>query len=605
MKVRASAPLALLAILSGACTMAATDEIYFGQVDPPEGQQLRYVTGSEPESLDPQVGTGQPEARIYTALFDGLTDYHPRTGEVVPGLADRWDVREGNTDFVFHLRPQARWSDGSPITAHDFVYTMRRGLEPAFASRNAYMAYEILHAQAYNEGALFVRDPDTGVFVTEPGTSLRLVVPGDEEVRETELTQGLRALLEGKDLVPVRAEDIGVEALDDHTVRIRTRQAVPFLPALMAHQFFRIVPRRAIEQHGEAWTRPGNLIASGPYVLDTWKPYDRIIVGRNPHYWDAAIVRLDRITFYALEDATTMMNLYRAGELDATFNHTVPIPWHDRVRGLKDYMDAPEAAVEYYLFNVTRPPMDDRRVRRAFNMAIDKESLAHFKRTAMPLTAFVPEGIFPDYPQPQGDQFDVERARALLAEAGFRDAGGRYDPSLFPVAEVEITYNTSENNRQVAEFIQAQLRQNLGIIVPLKNMEFRTFLPVRNRREYNGLARGGWVGDYMDPFTFLDLFSTPEGNNGTGWFDPKYAQMLRDANREPDPQKRFAMLAEAEAYLLDAQPIIPLLTAATNWMKKPYVMGMYPNPITIHPWKYVYIEHDEAKWGEEGSLHDR
>jgi oligopeptide transport system substrate-binding protein len=331
-------------------------------------------------------------------------------------------------------------------------------------------------------------------------------------------------------------------------------------------------------------------------MLDTWRPYDRIVVVRNPRYWDAARVRLERITFYPLEEYTTMMNLYKAGEVDATFNHTVPLAWHDRISRLSDYMDAPEAAIEYYMFNITRPPMSDLRVRRAFNAAVDKEALAHFKRTAKPLTGFVPEGIFPGYPHPRGDRFDVERARALLAEAGYRDASGQYDPSRFPAREVEVTYNTSESNRQVAEFLQAQWRQHLGITVSLRNMEFRTFLGMRTRREYLGIARGGWVGDYMDPITFLDLFSTPDGNNGTGWFEPKYVDLLRAANRESDARKRYEMLARAEAYLLEVQPVVPLVTQATNWIKKPYVKGMYANPLTIHPWKYVYIEHDPTKW---------
>jgi len=159
-----------------------------------------------------------------------------------------------------------------------------------------------------------------------------------------------------------------------------------------------------------------------------------------------------------------------------------------------------------------------------------------------------------------------------------------------------VLYNTLESNKVVAEFMQAQWRQNLGITVPLRNMEFRTFVKVRNQREYRGMARGGWVGDYLDPVTFLDLFSTPNGNNGTGWFIPEYAQMLKEANRETDPRKRFALLARAEKYLLDAQPVLPLFTPGTNWLKKPYVQGMYANPITIHPWKYVYIEHDPSRW---------
>jgi oligopeptide transport system substrate-binding protein len=594
-RVHLSGTCALILTLS-ACTAGSTHERYFGKVAPPPGQTLRYITGSEPESLDPQIGNGQPEGRIYVALYEGLTDYDPKTGEAVPGLAERWEVSEGNTSFVFHLRPSARWSDGGPITAHDFVYTVRRGLTPALASRSAYMAYEIQYAQAYNEGAAFARDPRSGTFVTLPADpSRRVVVPSDPRAR-AQLTPDVEARLTGTTLVPVRPEDVGVEALDDHTVRIRTARPVPYLPGVLAHQFFRFIPRHAIEQFGDRWTQPGRLVASGPFTLAEWKPYDRIVIRRNPMYWDAATVKLESITFYAIEELTTMLNLYKAGEVDALSNHSVPIAWFDRINGLADYMNRPEIFTEYYQFNVERAPMNDRRVRRAFNLAIDKRALARFKRTAQPLTGFVPEGILPGYPHPKGDDFDVARARALLAEAGYRDAQAAYDPSKFPIADVELTYNTNESNRQVAEFLQAQWRQNLGLTVPLRNMEFRTFLSVRTKREYRGIARAGWIGDYMDPFTFLDIFSTRGGNNGTGWFEPEYVEMLRRANAEPDPAKRYQLLANAEAYMLDAQPVIPLYTGSTSWLKKPYVMGMYANPITIHPWKYVYIEHDPSKW---------
>ena len=596
--IRGSMGASLLAavIATAACSVTGSSGEYFGKVAPPDGQVLRYVTGSEPESLDPQVGTGQPEARIYAALFEGLTDYDAKTGDVAPGLATHWEASAGNTVFTFHLR-DAQWSNGRPLTAEDFVYTLRRGLAPAFAADNAYMAYGILYAQAYNSGSSFARKPGSGEFVMDPDNpSLRFVVPSDPGERKAAVTPALEAALKGTTAVPVRAEDVGIEAVDARTVRIRAAQPLPYVPGLMAHQFFRAVPREAIERHGDAWTQPGNIIVSGAFMLDRWRPYDRIILTPNPKYWDARTVRLQRITMYALQDQTTMMNLYKAGELDATYNHTVPAAWYERISPLKDYMNAPESAIEYYQFNVTEPPMNDVRVRKAFNHAVDKVALARLKRSAKPLTGFIPDAIFPGYPYPTGDQFDVARARALLAEAGFRDGSGRYDPSKFPQESIEVLYNTAEGNRITAEFVQAQWRQNLGITVRLRNMEFRTFLGARNRREYRGIARAGWVGDYMDPVTFLDLFSTPDGNNGTGWFVPAYAKMLWDANREADPAKRYALLAQAEKYLLDAQPIIPLLTSGTSWMKKPYVKGMYANPVTIHPWKYVYIEHDRAKW---------
>jgi oligopeptide transport system substrate-binding protein len=577
------------------CTTSASEGEYFGKVEPPEGQVLRYVSGAEPETLDPQIGTTQPEARIYVGLYEGLTEYDARTGDVAPGLAHRWEAEDGNTVFTFHLR-DAQWSNGRPITAHDFVWSLRRGLAPALVADNAYMAYGILYAEAFNGGGSFARLPG-GDFVMDPqNPAVRLVVPADPDRRKEVVTPAIEAALKRTTPVPVRAEDVGIEAVDDRTVRIRTALPIPYLPGLMAHQFFRPVPREAVERHGDAWTRPGNIIVSGAYTLDTWKPYDRIILARNPKYWDAGRVRLDRITFYAIQDQITMMNLYKAGEIDAVYNHTVPAAWYDQISPLKDYMNGPEIAIEYYGFNVTRPPMNDVRVRKAFNHAVDKAALARLKRSAKPLTGFVPSGIFPRYSYPQGDQFDVARARALLAEAGYRNADGEYDPSKFPSDSIEIFYNTSESNRVTAEFVQAQWRQNLGLTVQLRNMEFRTFVRVRNNLEYRGIMRAGWVGDYMDPVTFLDLFSTPVGNNGTGWYTPEYARMLSDANRAADPATRYEMLARAERHLLDAQPMIPLLTTGSNWLKKPSVKGMYANPITIHPWKDVYIEHDPARW---------
>jgi oligopeptide transport system substrate-binding protein len=538
--------LAAILPLAAGCTTTAEDSEYFGKTVPPQGQVLRYISGSEPESLDPHVSSGQPEARLYVGLYDGLTEYHPETAEAIPSLAERWEPNQDNSEFTFHLR-EASWSDGDRITAHDFVYSLRRALDPALASRIAYLAYYVRGAQEYNEG------------------------------------KG-------------RAEDVGVDAIDDRTVRYRLTQSVPFFPGLVAHQLFRPVPRKAIEAFGPGWTQPAHIVTSGAFTLQTWRPYDRLIFVRNPRYWDAKNVRLERITIYPLEDSTTMMNLFKAGEVDALYNHVPPAAWIDRLRLTKDHMDRPEAAIDYYQLNTTRPPMNDVRVRKALNMAIDKVGLAAYQRTIKPLTAFTPEGIFPGYPQPHGDPYDAARARSLLADAGYRDAAGNYDPRSFPISEVELTYNTTERNRQIAEFVQAQWKQNLGLTVPLKNMEWKTFLNHRAKLEYKGVARSGWVGDYMDPNTFLELFTTRTGDNGTGWYEQKYVDTLKAANRETDPAKRYAMMAQAEKMLLDAQPVIPLATSSTNWMKKVYVKGMYANPVTIHAWKYVYIEHDPAKW---------
>ncbi len=613
----------LASLLIAGCSGVAADSDYFGRVTPPEGQTLRYISGSEPQSMDPQIGTGQPEARIYLALFDALVEYHPQTNEPMPSLAESWDVNEDNTEFVFHMRPGARWSDDEPITAQDIVYSWRRALSPGLAAPNAYLAFHIKYSQAYNESGFFVRDPGTGEFLLEadlargvgvppsaqlnPETTpfrrfvrgpMRLTLPGDALGRQARYDADplLDELVAGKELVPVGADDIGVEAVDPYTLRVTLTGPVPFFPGLLTHQFLRPVPEQAIEAHGDDWTDVENIVTSGPFHLETYQAYDKIVVVKSPTYWDADTVRLEQITFYPMEEQTTMMNLYKAGAVDAVYNHVVPIAWVDEIQTLSDYMDAPENAIEFYIFNTTQPPMDDIRVRKAFNHAVDKVALARFKRTAKPLTAFSPEGIFPGYPQPTGDAFDPRRARQLLVEAGYVDASGNYDPSSFPISEVELTYNTTESNRQVAEFVQAQWRQNLDLTVGLKNMEWQAYLEDTRTLAFKGMARRGWVGDYMDPYTFLELFATPTGNNGSGWFSTDFVESLNRGNNSLDPEERFRLLAQAEAEILEVQPVVPLFTSSTNWMKKPYVKGMYPNPNTMHPWKYVYIEHDPELW---------
>ena len=589
----------LLALAAAAGCSGLGDGDYFGQVTPPEGQHLRYVSGSETQTLDPHLATGQPEARILAALYEGLIIYDPQTAGPYPAAAERWESNDDNTEFTFHLQPGGRWSNGDPVTAGDFVYSLQRALTPALASNSAYMGYEILYAQAYNSGQSFVRDPETGAYLTQAGVdgaetgefSPRITVSADPEARRADTE--LAALLTGKEFVPVRAEDIGVEALDDHTVRYALGRPAPFFVGMLAHQFFMPVHRATVERDPDGWARPGTIVGNGPYVLEEWRPYDKMVVVRNADYWDAPSVRLDSITFYPLEEQTTIMNLYKAGEIDGFLNHTVPLAWLDTIEGYRDHLDEAENATEYYGINVNRPPMDDVRVRKAFNAAIDKSALGQFKHDE-PLTSFVPP-IYPGYPAPQGDPFDPARARQLLADAGYVDAQGNFDPSTFPIEDVEILYNTNENNRQMAEFIQSEWRRNLDLTVPLRNMEWQTYLAVGFAHEYPGVTRAGWVGDYLDPFTFLGLLAEPSGNR-VGWDDQHFRDLLERANYEQDPEQRYALLAEAESYMLDQQPIIPLLSNTTNWMKKPYVMGMYPNPITVHSWKHVYIEHDPAKW---------
>ncbi len=637
----------LLLTFNFSCSESSAGKLYWGKTDPPKENVLRYISGSEPESLDPQIPTGQPEARILMALYDGLVEYHPKTMAPIPAIAERWEISPDGTEFIFYIRKNAFFSNGDPITAHDFVYTFRRGVAPELAAQNAYLAYEIKYARAYNAREAFVKKengefllkrdfdkdvkdfdssgfgPDTEFhrFINSPE---RLTVPLDEKERDQLLEKNpkLRQAIEGKELVPVRAEDIGVEAIDDHTFRLKLELPAPYFLELLPHQFFRVVNRKVIEKYGKSWTRPENIVTSGAFKLAIHRPYDVLVVIKNPNYWDAENVSLDRIEFYPLEEQTTMMNLYKAGEVDALYNHTVPAAWLDEIRKYKDeYLDHPEVTIEYYTFNIKKKPMDDVRVRKAFALAVDRFALAKFRKTAKPLVDFTPEGIFPKYEEIrwrvysqlleekgisteewERRYFDPVKACRLMREAGYQvenQSDGRCRVKNFPADDIAITYNTSESNKIVAEFIQAQWKQNLGITVPLKNMEWKTFLPMRKNLDYTGMARAGWVGDYMDPNTFLKLFYGPDNDSSTGWYDPKFDKMLDQANSEVDPEKRFELLARAEFYMLESQPVIPLLTAATNWMKKPYVKGMYPNPGTLHAWKFVYIERDPNKWDRD------
>jgi len=630
--------------LSG-CTSSANSR-YFGQTAAPKDNVMRYVSGGEIESLDPPITNSQPDARILISLFDGLVEYHPITMDPIPSIAESWEVRPDGTEYIFHLRNNAKFSNGDPITASDFVYSIRRGFSPELASRNAYLGYYIKYSEAYNSDRSFVTDA-SGRFILKkdiegeggqtaataadnfgPDSEFhrfldgpeRLTVPSDKKELTAALEKDakLKAAVQGKNFVPVKAEDIGLEAIDDYTLRIKLYQPAPYFLGLLGHQFFRVVPRKVVEKYGNDWTRIENIVTSGAFKLAVHRPYDVLSVVRDPNNWDAANVKLDRIEFYPLDEQTTMMNLYKAGSVDALYNHTVPAAWFSDIKQYTaEYSLHPEVADEFYVINVKKPPMDNLKVRQAFALAIDRMDLAKFRKTLKPLVDMTPEGVFPKYEEArekiyteelkkQGSSldewkarvFDADKARKLLGEAGFPVAksGSGYACPSFPVDKVSITYNTAESNKAVAEFIQAQWKQNLGITVPIKNMEFRTFLPLLNKVDFDGFARRGWVGDYMDPYTFLSLYYSENNEGATGWWDPKFDKMLDDANNTTDPQKRFEILARAELFVMQQQIIIPLGTNTTSWMKKPYVKGFYPNPGTLEPWKFAYIERDPAKW---------
>src|SRR6202521_5580489 len=264
-----------LALICAGCS-ASANNAFFGATNPPRENVLRYVSGSEPESLDPQIPTGQSEARICMALYEGLAEYDPKTGEPTPALAESWEVNKDSSEFVFHLRRDGRFSNGDSITAHDFVYTIRRGLTPAVGSRTASMAYPIKYAEAFNSGGVFVFDPNSKTYLLEkdfaeaaeqtyaPADPTRVVLPRDEKKRQKAIDANpkLKAAVAGKQFVLVKAEDVGVDAVDDYTLHISLVKPAPFFVSMMPQVFFRVLHQKTIEKFGAAWTDAANIVTS-------------------------------------------------------------------------------------------------------------------------------------------------------------------------------------------------------------------------------------------------------------------------------------------------------------------------------------------------------
>jgi len=518
---------------------ASRDEPLPDPLDVPlaKRQTLVFNNGAEPETLDPALMTGVPEMTLALALFEGLTSLHPKTLVPVPGIAERWDLSADGRTYVFHLRP-SRWSDGSPLTAHDFVYAWRRTLEPATNAKYAYQLYCIAGARAFNTGTL-----------TDPAK-------------------------------------LGLRALDDHTLEVRLDHPLAYFLELTAFATFAPVQRQCLQAHGKQWTRPGKLVGNGPFALAEWRQQDVIVLKKNPHFWDAARVRLAEIRALAIDDAETSLKKYRNDEVH--WIRSVPTAKVAAAAGLQGFRYSPSLATYFYRFNVTKPPLDDPRVRKALNMAVDKAAIARYllRGGQRPARSFVPP-LLAGYTPPQGPPHSPDTARRLLAEAGFPE--GRGFPTL------QLLYNTSESHKLIAEAIQHMWHTVLGIRVELLNQEWKVYMDSLSHLDYD-IARSSWVGDYADPNTFLDMFVTGGGNNRTGWSDPRYDALIARAAREVDPPRRFALLQQAERLLVaDAMPILPIHFTVNVYLVHPRVLGVYNNARNVHPFRYIAIAAPETQ----------
>ena len=503
-------------------------------------QVLHRGMGPEPADLDPQLATTANDYTVLSALFEGLVSEDPVDLHPVPGVAESWELSPDNLTYTFHLRADTRWSDGRPVTARDFLASWRRVLTPSLAADNAGMLYIVQGAEAFHKG------------------------------RITDFSQ------------------VGFNAPDERTVRITLEHPASYFLSLLQHWVWWPVPMSVIEKNGPVfergnhWTRPETFVGNGPFTLKEWRVGQRIDVVKSATYWDAPLVHLNGIRFYPIEDINAEERAFRSGQLHLT--EALPVGKVDAYR--HDHPELlridPYLGTYYYSINVNRPFLNEAKVRRALALAIDRSSIVEnvLRGGQRPAGAFTP----PDtagYSPATLIKTDIPEARRLLAEAGYPDGKGA------PV--IELLLNTSDNHRLIAEAIQGMLRNNLGLDVRLLNMEGKSVLAARRSGDFQ-LLRSSWIGDYVDPSSFLSVWTGDSGNNHTGWSNATYDQLLYQAARTTDTAERLALFQKAESLLVTDAPFIPIYYYTHVFLIQPSVKGWHPTLLDHHPYKRVRLE---------------
>lgn len=499
---------------------------------------LLMGNGAEPAQLDPHIVTGIPEFQIIRALFEGLVTFNPEDLSPAPSAAASWDVSPDGLVYTFHLRPAAKWSNGEPVTAGDFVYGWRRALTPTLACEYSYLLHCVKNAKAFNEGKI------------------------------TDFSE------------------VGIKALDDHAFEVTLQAPTAHFLSMLIMPVTFPVHRVTIEKFGKIderntmWTQAPNLVSNGPFTLQVWKPQEVVEVVRNEHYWDSAQVRLNGINFFTHAQLQTEERLFRTGALHIT--DTVSPQKIAAYQGDERLRINPYFGTYAYKFNTTKPPFDDRRVRLAFAMAIDRESIVNDVTKGGETAArhYTPPGIS-GYTAPAGIEYNPEKARQLLAEAGYPDGEG------FP--KVELLYNTQELHKTIAEAAQDMWLTNLKVQVTLLNQDWKVYLDNLHQLNFN-IVRSTWIGDYLDPANFLDCFRSDSGNNNTGWKSAEYDALLDQAAQTLDQTERFELLQQAEALLMQEAPVGPVYTYTKKCLMSPYLKNKNINLLDYWFYKDIYLE---------------
>ncbi len=500
---------------------------------------LQRGNGAEPETLDFHKSSGVPEANIERDLFEGLVT-EGADGKPQPGVAEKWDISSDGKTYTFHLRADAKWSDGSALTANDFVYAWQRALAPETASDYAFILWPIVGAEAFSKGTN-----------KEPAS-------------------------------------IGVKAIDAHTLAVTLNAPTPYFLTLLMHHMTYPVPQQVVEKAGKDWTKPENLISNGAYTLKAWQPQAQITLVKNPNYRRAKDISIDSVVYIPTEDKATELKRFRAGELDITDD----IP-NDQTAWVTEnlaaaFHNSPYIGTYYYALNLQDAAFKDNvKLRRALSLAIDRDILTAKLTQSGEQPAFGWVPAVDNYTQQTMPEKALDKnARITLAKQLYAESGYGADKPL----TLELLYNTSDNHKKLAIAVAAMWKQTLGVQTNLRNEEWKVYLNSRKQKQFQ-VVRSGWIGDYNDAYSFLSLFKSDVGEMNTAAYNSAaYDKLIHAAENEVDADKRREDLQQAEQVLLADMPIIPVYHYTTQHLVNPKITGWVDNVMDVHPSQYLGLK---------------
>lgn len=500
-------------------------------------QVFRKNNGSDPGTLDPHRAEGVPASNVLRDLYEGLVS-EAANGDYIPGVAESWSISEDGKTYRFKIREEAVWSNGDKVVAEDFVFSLRRSVDPKTLSNYSSMLYPIKNARDVVLGKL----------------------PTDK---------------------------LSVSAESENTLLIELEEPTPYFISLLTHSTTYPVHPPSVREHGSSFTRPENMISNGAFTLKDWRIQDYILLERNEKYWDNSSTTLSQVYYYPLDNPDASLRRYRANELD--FTDTTPseqLPWIKK--NLKEELKiTPYFGSYYYGFNNTKPPFKDNpELRMALSLAVNRTIITDIVLGAgqIPAFTFVPpvkqyQGKEPGWAKLTQDEREG-LARELYAQAGYSGSN--------PLS-IEIIYNTSENHKRVALAVTSMWKKVLGVETKLRNQEWKVFLETRRLKEETEIFRGGWIGDYDDPYTFSELLHSENEMNHSGYASKEYDALLRSASLKPAGKERTNDLLQAEQIMLNDMPVIPLYFYVSQHLIKPWVFGLEGNVMDHHYSKYVKI----------------